>query len=1621
MANLVSLTDEVNALQQSLAGVENLSQQAFSTLWDEVMTEIGATPDMVLDAAAKHTIINAMQQHLYDQQWGYVSAAEQTSMTWYDELTPPVTSLDAAMSAPSTYQAQYTPVPGKVTEERVKQSLEWAVNTAQNVLTAKAQLAGAVQRMVMDGSRESIVFNAEKEGVKYVRHCNYATACNWCLVMATRGTVYKSIASATKGHDKCKCIAVPIRKGYTYDPPQIVKDAAVKYEEAKKLVIKDKLEPTLDNILKRMDAIDATSLALKDMQAQDSAANADAAAAKKAAKAEAQAKYVAKKKAEAAKTKDWLLAEAQYKAKQAEAQVKSLSPEEIKKQKKAEAQAKYLAKKKAEKEAAAATAAGQVKAAAAAPDAPSPMKWPPAPDTTGWTSLGSAGGSHGAMFYKDAAGQKWLVKPQSHYKNLLDEELSKFQALTGLVAPPTYTVKLNGKEVSIQKMFSGGNAFGSAEFITPSALSDADRLVLQQNQVFDWLIANHDTHSQQWVRDVPGGTLVGVDKGQGLKWFGQDKLNWDFHPNKQFGEHESVYNTFWKSFIAGDVSAFDPSQGELAAYIKGVQAIPDDTVRALLKPYAVEAAKGGKLVNATDGYHLGPKVVPSNDVNAFLDAVVARKNNLANDMQAFYDSAVAAKTGSHPKVKVAPPTAVTASPQTGATTFAQNAAAAFAPAGFTPVASLGSMVPVAKGGTAEIDAAWSKLSETDQKKIGKQLAAAKFTAKKNGGIDSEKFKQLDAMTSADYYAMKTGIVPSTYKVPGYVSPSAFGKSVGYPPAATPKAVTSDSVVMTMQQHFAKSTVDGQTIAKTWGGLPPEKAKQHIFNAATDPANSITTQAKYKAVYEQLWGPVPGSVPVVVPPSTGGIPAVNITGMPPDALSEIGQQHLLEGDYALINGLHEQWLAANPNKSVVDSPYKSMLNKLETYTPQQYTGWLISADLNGAQDFMNQNPSLFGDTASLDAYLSGAPSSPLDSMTHTALYNLQNKDYTTIHKLHADWIKANDLAPAAESPYHFYENKLLDWSPEEYKQYLKSHGYNSIEDALADPAFPSAAAPKAAPSVAAAPTTITANEAFKTTLTQPEKTKASKALAAAKFSAKKNYNPDDPSTIDSGALKAILDGYEPADYWTLQKLKKDHSLNPVSAMDAGALIDMKTADLNALKAAGLKANHPLVELAQKSSSLEYKQWLLDHGVPSLSNKMPSHSIAVTTSSGPKLTDLVDPLPSDKITNPANDPAKLKIIADLEKAYLDAKPGGTGFNPIKGYTNESLISGIAKFDAEIGVGYLTPAQFEQVLTKLPLSEQAKYLKNYAAAKGQSAADAIQKKMSATTGLVAGPTSAGVGGGGSASKTGSDWKSHVIIKDGTSYTPDRQNDNYLVNKLANKTTGKNVVCPDPTAPAGSATNPHVFSGGEDTYVYGGMLTDTNPNNWPDAQLSRIRAYTGSGYGPTNTKLRDDIVQLEASGKVGPSIKAFDQAFHLPQAKTNEDWVVLTRGTSRREFNDNDFPGFKPFTSGGNQGTTEELKFLEGQSFTQHGFGSTSLDIDPAFSHKHIRVIYRIPPGSRMIYVDRSPQTGYGANGLSTCQGEREVLLPRGSTYKVLEVRDSTSNAFSVDVVVELTDQKV
>lgn len=300
-------------------------------------------------------------------------------------------------------------------------------------------------------------------------------------------------------------------------------------------------------------------------------------------------------------------------------------------------------------------AACQTRAAAVSPgmaEGTGPSELPP-----GIAYDHPGGGSHDSQVYSNPANpdQHFLVKhppPGADYLAKVDVAANQIQKASGLETPATFMTDVGRGPASAQYMYPGATDAFPSKKVNPESLSPEDLLTLQKHHALDWMIGNHDAHGGQFIR-TSDGQLVGIDKGQAFKHFGQDRLDWDFHPNGYYNEKEPVHNTLYRNFAQGGRELNDPRQGELGQHIQALQDIPDEDYRAMLSPYAESAARAGGLAkNWTAQHGLTQQSIPPNDVEAFLDAAVARKNGLGAQMGDLHDRAVAqrmsgAKTARH--------------------------------------------------------------------------------------------------------------------------------------------------------------------------------------------------------------------------------------------------------------------------------------------------------------------------------------------------------------------------------------------------------------------------------------------------------------------------------------------------------------------------------------------------------------------------------------------------------------------------------------------------------------------------------------------------------------------------------------------------------------------------------------------------------------------------------------------------------------------------------------------------------------------------------------------------------------------------------------------------------------
>lgn len=176
----------------------------------------------------------------------FLAAAADLTTVWYDDQDPT-----------SDFQA----VPADLAPaEQLAALARWAMLQEQPTVA----LGGSATRALFNASRDTVIANAEREGVVWVRHAE-ADACGFCRLLATRALIglgyseqgvadkldadgnptgEKTLvvlknkkngtgrAAGQEYHDHCNCTAVPLREGYT--PPAYVNQWVDDYNAARK-------------------------------------------------------------------------------------------------------------------------------------------------------------------------------------------------------------------------------------------------------------------------------------------------------------------------------------------------------------------------------------------------------------------------------------------------------------------------------------------------------------------------------------------------------------------------------------------------------------------------------------------------------------------------------------------------------------------------------------------------------------------------------------------------------------------------------------------------------------------------------------------------------------------------------------------------------------------------------------------------------------------------------------------------------------------------------------------------------------------------------------------------------------------------------------------------------------------------------------------------------------------------------------------------------------------------------------------------------------------------------------------------------------------------------------------
>lgn len=135
----------------------------------------------------------------------------------------------------------YTPRPSDPPPlQQIGKTVSWAIRglwtvqpqTEQQAVTAaRKRLAGAVDKLVLDVGRNTIIDNvaADKHAKAWAR-VPEPGACYFCALLATRGAVYTEQSADFKTHDHCRCQPEPVFTAY--EPSAQIREWQALYSEA---------------------------------------------------------------------------------------------------------------------------------------------------------------------------------------------------------------------------------------------------------------------------------------------------------------------------------------------------------------------------------------------------------------------------------------------------------------------------------------------------------------------------------------------------------------------------------------------------------------------------------------------------------------------------------------------------------------------------------------------------------------------------------------------------------------------------------------------------------------------------------------------------------------------------------------------------------------------------------------------------------------------------------------------------------------------------------------------------------------------------------------------------------------------------------------------------------------------------------------------------------------------------------------------------------------------------------------------------------------------------------------------------------------------------------------------
>ena len=244
---------------------------------------------------------------------------------------------------------------------------------------------------------------------------------------------------------------------------------------------------------------------------------------------------------------------------------------------------------------------------------------------------GGMGGAHRKWLFQDENGDRWMLKNAEGFRADGEVAAHKIAQMAGfdIAEARVSTQTIGGNKVRgfMQRLFKKGDIEGELADVVGgvgyAGLEVKTVRQIQQHQVLDWLIGNHDSHNSNFLilRD---GRVVGIDKGQAFKHYGTDQLAHDYRPvgNPQKLAYEDLWNDYRRGSIDIDLDAIDE-------VLQRIEAIDDAELRATLQAYAEGRFKAGNRAGFLPG-------TTANNAEELIEQIIDRKNHIRLDFEKFY-------------------------------------------------------------------------------------------------------------------------------------------------------------------------------------------------------------------------------------------------------------------------------------------------------------------------------------------------------------------------------------------------------------------------------------------------------------------------------------------------------------------------------------------------------------------------------------------------------------------------------------------------------------------------------------------------------------------------------------------------------------------------------------------------------------------------------------------------------------------------------------------------------------------------------------------------------------------------------------------------------------------------